>query len=61
MLARPGLMCLLNELGNTLVALQPEPGGTLTEVQAVSTLPPGFAVPVDPQRGPVALVLRADG
>jgi 6-phosphogluconolactonase (cycloisomerase 2 family) len=54
-------MYLLNELGNTLVALQPEPGGTLTEVQAVSTLPPGFAVPVDPQRGPVALVLRADG
>jgi 6-phosphogluconolactonase len=43
LLAQPGLMYLLNELGNTLVVLRPEPGGTLTEVQAVSTLPPGFA------------------
>ncbi len=41
-LARRGLIYLLNELGNTLVVLQPEADGTLTEVQCVSTLPPAF-------------------
>jgi 6-phosphogluconolactonase len=41
-LARHGLIYLLNELDNTLVVLRPEAGGTLTEVQSVSTLPAGF-------------------
>jgi 6-phosphogluconolactonase len=41
-LSRHGLIYLLNELGNTLVVLRPEAGGTLAEVQSVSTLPPGF-------------------
>ncbi len=41
-LARHGLVYLLNELGNTLAVLRPEAGGMLTEVQSVSTLPPGF-------------------
>ena len=42
LLARPGRLYLLNELGNTLLALQPEDDGTLTEVQCLSTLPPGY-------------------
>lgn len=42
LLARHGLIYLLNELGNTLLVLRPEADGTLTEVQCVSTLPPGY-------------------
>lgn len=42
LLYRGGLLYLLNELGNTLTVLQPQSRGTLTEVQSVSTLPPGF-------------------
>lgn len=42
-LAGHGLLYLLNELGNTLVVLQPQPDGTLIERQLLSTLPDGFS------------------
>ncbi len=41
-LFRGSLLYLLNELGSTLIVLRPESNGTLTELQSVSTLPPGF-------------------
>ena len=52
LLSRHGLIYLLNELGNTLVALRPEGDGTLTEVQSVSTLPSDFSGDTrDPEAG----------
>ena len=41
-LARNGLIYLLNELGNTLVVLRPGIDGTLTELQTLATLPDGY-------------------
>ena len=40
--ARNGLVYLLNELGNTLVVLAPRGDGTMDEAQVAATLPAGF-------------------
>lgn len=46
-LVTPGLTYLLTEMGSTLFVLRREADGRLSELQRLSTLPPGFTGPSD--------------